>query len=99
MDVYSWSPCGDCLCTVTGYIYFKTQAMLNTSAYMSALRLSLHSIRMSLPNDPHTSNYIASSERAHDPRQKKTVGLGKFTNVLQIACVTRLLDGFTSDLH
>lgn len=55
MDVYSWSPCGDCPCTVTGNLYFKTQAMSNMSAYMLALGLSLHSIRMSLPNDPHTS--------------------------------------------
>lgn len=54
LDVYSWSLCGDCPCTVTGNLYFKTQAMSTMSAYMSALGLSLRSIRMSLPNDSHT---------------------------------------------
>lgn len=46
LDVYSRSPCGDYPFTVTGNLYFKTQAMSNMSAYMSALALSLHSIRI-----------------------------------------------------
>lgn len=54
LDVYSWSVCGDCPCTVTGNLYFKTQAMSTMSAYMSASALSLRSIRMSLPRDPRT---------------------------------------------
>lgn len=40
-------------------------------------------------------NYITHSERSHDPWRQKSVGLEK----LQMGCVTRLLDGFTSDLH